>query len=172
LSLLIVINFDLFPHQTMGIVTAPRSVSDATRFTATTPHASSKTVTPEPGVASRFSAPSSAPQSQGPQRVGGQGSSGRGGPRGPTTETPEQRVARLRAAHLRAKSANVSKMDRVVAVGRRVFDSAHKITVVGLIAFTGKLPPPPALLNPQRRIIGGVEELALTFPLSTQWWRP
>jgi hypothetical protein len=53
-------------------------------------------------------------------------------------ETPEQKVARLRAAHERAKAAQVSKFDRVVDASRKVFDSAHKVTVAGLIGFTGK----------------------------------
>ncbi|KAK4133717.1 hypothetical protein BT67DRAFT_462798 [Trichocladium antarcticum] len=101
---------------------APRSVSDATRFTATTPHASSKTTAPPP----RFSAPRSAP-------AGGPGS---GGPGSAFTETADQRVARLRAAHRRAKEAQVSRFDKFVDAGRRVFDSAHKVTVAGLVGFT------------------------------------
>ncbi|EAQ84776.1 hypothetical protein CHGG_08790 [Chaetomium globosum CBS 148.51] len=51
-------------------------------------------------------------------------------------ETPEQKVARLRAAHERAKAAKVSKFDKVVDASRKVFDSAHKVTVAGLIGFT------------------------------------
>ncbi|KAK3492658.1 cytochrome oxidase c assembly-domain-containing protein [Neurospora hispaniola] len=51
-------------------------------------------------------------------------------------ETPEQRVARLRAAHLKAKQAQVSRMDRIIDGSRRFFDSAHKVTVLGLIGFT------------------------------------
>lgn len=94
----------------------PRSVSDATRFTPTTPHASSKSADP------RLKASKSSPQ--GPQDV----------PK--FVETPEQRVARLRAAHLKAKQAQVSRMDRIINGSRRFFDSAHKVTVLGLIGFT------------------------------------
>ncbi|KAK3942675.1 cytochrome oxidase c assembly-domain-containing protein [Diplogelasinospora grovesii] len=111
----------------MPITAAPRSVSDATRFTPTTPHASSKV-----SAASRFTSPNSNSSSGGgaPPPSGG----GDGGSR--FTETPEQRVARLRAAHRRAREAEVSKFDKIVAGGRRFFDSAHKITVLGLIGFT------------------------------------
>ncbi|KAK3503814.1 cytochrome oxidase c assembly-domain-containing protein [Neurospora crassa] len=99
----------------------PRSVSDATRFTPTTPHASSKSADP------RLNTPKGSPT--GPKE-----------PKMPGTpkfvETPEQRVARLRAAHLKAKQAQVSRMDRIIDGSRRFFDSAHKVTVLGLIGFT------------------------------------
>lgn len=89
----------------------PRSVSDATRFTPTTPHASSKSA----------HTPKTSPKD----------------PKTPKfVETPEQRVARLRAAHLKAKQAQVSRMDRIIDGSRRFFDSAHKVTVLGLIGFT------------------------------------
>jgi hypothetical protein len=109
----------------MPLSAAPRSVSDATRFTATTPHASSKTATPPP----RFSSPRSGAGAGGP---------GGSGPGSILTETPEQKVARLRAAHRRAKEAQVSRFDKFVDAGRRVFDSAHKVTVAGLVGFTGE----------------------------------
>ncbi|KAK3381911.1 cytochrome oxidase c assembly-domain-containing protein [Podospora didyma] len=122
----------------MPITTAPRSVSDATRFTPTTPHASSKAAEP------RFASPSGSVvnASRGGARAtppsgGSGGSGGGGGGRSPRfTETPDEKVARLRAAHLRARNAKVSKFDKIVDHGRRFFDSAHKITVVGLIGFT------------------------------------
>ncbi|KAH6842664.1 cytochrome oxidase c assembly-domain-containing protein [Chaetomium sp. MPI-CAGE-AT-0009] len=111
---------------TLRLCAAPRSVSDATRFTATTLHASSKTATPPP----RFT-----PSKGGPLRPPPGGSSGGSG--GPAMfETPEQKVARLRAAHDRAKAAEVSKFDKIVDASRKVFDSAHKVTVAGLIGFT------------------------------------
>ena len=94
----------------------PRSVSDATRFTPTTPHASSK---------SADSRSKSLPKDS---KLGG-------APR--FVETPEQKVARLRAAHLKAKQSQVSRLDRIIDGSRRFFDSAHKITVLGLIGFTG-----------------------------------
>ena len=119
---------------TLRLCAGPRSVSDATRFTATTLHASSKTATPPP----RFAPSKSGPVPPAPG--GGSGGAGAGGKAGPSAlfETPEQKVARLRAAHQRAKAAQVSKFDKVVDASRRVFDSAHKVTVAGLIGFTGK----------------------------------
>ncbi|KAK3316557.1 cytochrome oxidase c assembly-domain-containing protein [Apodospora peruviana] len=108
----------------MGIATTPRSVSDATRFTPTTPHASSKDAEP------RFSSPSSRKSIP----SGGAPAGGNGGPN--RFETPEQKVARLRAAHQRAKAAQVSKFDWVVEVSRPFWNSAHKVTVIGMIGFT------------------------------------
>ncbi|KAL1865310.1 hypothetical protein Daus18300_007200 [Diaporthe australafricana] len=96
-----------------------RSASSATRFTATTPHASSKArAAPLPGA---------------------------GGPRKPiaaarastpNSESPEQRVARLRAAHEKAKTAQVSRFDQLIAKSRPFFDSAHRITVISLVGLT------------------------------------
>ncbi|GAB1316138.1 Cytochrome oxidase c assembly-domain-containing protein [Madurella fahalii] len=115
----------------MPISAAPRSVSDATRFTAATPHASSKAAVP------RFTAPRSG-RGSAPGGGGGGSGSGSGGNAGPgIVETPEQRVARLRAAHRRAKEAQVSRFDKVVDAGRRVFDSVHRVTVYGIVLFTG-----------------------------------
>jgi hypothetical protein len=52
-------------------------------------------------------------------------------------------VARLRAAHLAAKKAQVSRFDQVISGGRRFFDSAHKMTVLGLLGLTGTYSCPP-----------------------------
>ncbi|EON99267.1 hypothetical protein UCRPA7_5263 [Phaeoacremonium minimum UCRPA7] len=112
----------------MAVTTsAPRSVSDATRFTQNTPHATSKpSASSSPAQnASRF-----------PPASGSRSSPPAGGGSAPPRETPEQRVARLRAAHLAAKQAEVSRFDRVVSGSRRFFDSAHKFTVVSLLGFT------------------------------------
>lgn len=87
----------------------PRSVKDATRFTSTMPHATSKTA-------------SAAPHAP-PPRVAG--------------ETPEQRVRRLRLAHLAAQKAQVSRTDRVVDASRRFLNVAHRWTVGGIVVFTG-----------------------------------
>ncbi|KAH6617728.1 cytochrome oxidase c assembly-domain-containing protein [Chaetomium sp. MPI-SDFR-AT-0129] len=114
----------------LRLAATPRSASDATRFTATTLHATSKTATPPP----RFTPPRPGAASSTPGGLGGSGGSGDAGDA--LFETPEQKVARLRAAHQRAKAAQVSKFDAVVDHSRRFFDSAHKITVVGLIGFT------------------------------------
>lgn len=114
---------------------APRSVSDATRFTAATPHASSKT-------SSRL-APPAPPSSSSPKPPSSGLPSGGGGTPPPFVETPDQRVARLRAAHRRAAAASVSKFDRIVDSSRRLFDSAHKIAVMSIITATGTSPFPP-----------------------------
>ncbi|KAK0616762.1 cytochrome oxidase c assembly-domain-containing protein [Immersiella caudata] len=103
--------------------TTPRSVSDATRFTAATPHASSKPFDPRLARPTKSAVPAS--------RIASTGSNGPN-----FTETPEERVARLRAAH-RAAQAQASAVDKVIAGGRRVFDSAHKVVVMGIIGFTG-----------------------------------
>jgi hypothetical protein len=125
----------------MPLSAAPRSVSDATRFTATTPHAASKSATPPP----RFSPPKSgavhpASGGSGPGGPGSGSGSGSNARPSPLLETPEQKVARLRAAHQRAKAAQISTFDKVVDSGRRIFDSVHRITVAGLVGFTGEYP--------------------------------
>ncbi|KAK3349586.1 cytochrome oxidase c assembly-domain-containing protein [Lasiosphaeria hispida] len=118
----------------MPITTAPRSVKDATRFTPTTPHANSKL--PEP----RFTRPGNDSSRTNASPPGGKPPSGdskpsKNGPDG-FYETPDQRVARLRAAHRRATEAKVSRLDKVVSGGRRFFDTAHKVTVMGLVGFS------------------------------------
>ncbi|KAL0933829.1 uncharacterized protein CTRU02_210628 [Colletotrichum truncatum] len=97
----------------------PRSASDATRFTSTTPHAASKH-SPTSSKAAASSSPTSTPQI--PGRVPG--------------ESPEERVRRLRAAHEAARKAQTSNVDRVIGNSRRFFDVAHKATVIGLVGFT------------------------------------
>ncbi|KAL7919325.1 cytochrome oxidase c assembly domain-containing protein [Trichoderma austrokoningii] len=84
-----------------------RSVKDATRFTSTIPHATSKSAT------------AAAPRTV---RIPG--------------ETPEQRVKRLRQAHLAAQQAQISRTDRVIDASRRFFDVAHRWTVGGLVMFS------------------------------------
>lgn len=58
---------------------------------------------------------------------------------GPVGETPQQRVARLKAAAAKAKSAQVSQFDKWVLVGRRWADRAHRFTAFTLIGVTGTL---------------------------------
>lgn len=94
----------------MSSRSTPRSATDATRFTSTTPQPKSKA-------------------SAGPA------GKGRGG--APGGETLEQRVQRLRAAHQAARAAPLSVGDRIADKGRKVFDVMHKVTLVGLIGFTG-----------------------------------
>jgi hypothetical protein len=112
---------------TMAITVPPRSVSEATRFTASTPQPASKAAA---SPSSRFaSPPASASGGDWPPPRRGQGV---------VVETPEERVKRLRAAHDAAKRAKVSWFDRYVVESRGFFDKAHRFTVFGLIGFTGK----------------------------------
>ncbi|KAI8279529.1 hypothetical protein K4K59_008934 [Colletotrichum sp. SAR11_240] len=117
---------------------SPRSASDATRFTSTTPHAASKAAaapsTPKPKqqqqqqTSPQAKTPAATKLSSTPKTSGG-------GNRLPG-ETPEERVRRLRAAHEAARKAQTSSVDRVLGGSRRFFDVAHKATVIGLVGFT------------------------------------
>lgn len=99
------------PHRKkMASRMGSRSVKDATRFTSTIPHATSKSAT----------SAAAAPRTM---RIPG--------------ETPEQRVKRLRQAHLAAQKAQISRTDRVIDASRRFFDVAHRWTVGGLVMFSG-----------------------------------
>ncbi|KAK5633287.1 hypothetical protein RRF57_009001 [Xylaria bambusicola] len=112
---------------------SPRSVADATRFTSNTPYAHTKSTNTPPAynAGGRSSNSPNASSSIG-RRVGA-------GPGGAAImqETMEERVRRLRAAHLAAKQHNVSRMDQLIGRSRRIFDAAHKFTVMGLIGFSG-----------------------------------
>lgn len=94
----------------------PRSATDATRFTATTPHASTK---PLP-------LGSKPPFNSQPARQPG-----------PAGETPQEKVRRLRAAADRARDAQVSTFDKFLVRGRVWADRAHRFTALSLIAATG-----------------------------------
>ncbi|KAI8254789.1 hypothetical protein K4K56_008242 [Colletotrichum sp. SAR 10_98] len=113
---------------------SPRSASDATRFTSTTPHAASKAAapsTPKPKQqqpSPQAKTPAATKLSSTPKNSGGNN-------RLPG-ETPEERVRRLRAAHEAARKAQTSSVDRVLGGSRRFFDVAHKATVIGLVGFT------------------------------------
>jgi len=89
----------------------PRSTSDATRFTATVPHAAAK---------SQFT-PSNIPI---------------GRATAPAGETPQQKIARLRAAAAKARLGQESQFDKVVRVGRVWADRAHRVTALSLIGLT------------------------------------
>lgn len=95
----------------------PRSVKDATRFTSTIPHATAKQAATPSSAAARASVKPS-------NRLPG--------------ETPEQRVRRLRAAHLAAQNARISRTDRIIDSSRRFLDAAHRFTVGGVVLFTGE----------------------------------
>lgn len=126
-------------------VDSPRSVADATRFTANTPHAHAKARKPVaqstassstrgPAAASRTGAPHP-PRRPAPVSAGGIG--------GQKPESLDERVRRLRAAHLAARNHEVSRMDKVISSSRRYMDAAHRYTVMGLIGFSGMLSQPP-----------------------------
>lgn len=116
---------------------SPRSASDATRFTSTTPHAASKAAapsTPKP----KQQQPSPHAKTPAATKLSSTPKNPSGGNRLPG-ETPEERVRRLRAAHEAARKAQTSSVDRVLGGSRRFFDVAHKATVIGLVGFTGTL---------------------------------
>lgn len=120
-----------------------RSAVDATRFTATSPHAYSKP-TPLRSAASA-SIPSSASKSNTPPyRFAAPNAAGKrppqSAPPGAPTETPAEKVARLRAARLREREAQITNWDRVVVKGRSWADRAHKMTVYSLVTFSGMFP--------------------------------
>ncbi|OAP59978.1 hypothetical protein AYL99_04980 [Fonsecaea erecta] len=107
-----------------------RPASDSfTRFTSTTPHATTFTYQPASRPAGRSVPSSSSTPSQSP-------SPHQAPP--PSKETAMERVARLRAAHEAAKSSAVtSPIDRLISSGRVIADRAHRLTAYGLILFSG-----------------------------------
>ncbi|KAL8798447.1 MAG: hypothetical protein Q9182_006654 [Xanthomendoza sp. 2 TL-2023] len=115
-----------------------RTVADATRFTATSPHAFGKPASFLRTVANTIS-PSSAPSTQPPRRqpnlrIPKSSPPPQGRP--PDQETPRQKVDRIRAMRAAAKAEQFTLWDRIVIRGRVVADVAHMITVYFLIAST------------------------------------
>ncbi|KAF2210184.1 hypothetical protein CERZMDRAFT_91192 [Cercospora zeae-maydis SCOH1-5] len=92
-----------------------RSPSDATRFTATGPYASSTFTSAAPGAttSSRIDFGSA-----------------------PANETPQQKIQRLRAAAARAKQGRETTFDKSVRIGRVWADRAHRFTALSLIGLT------------------------------------
>lgn len=111
-----------------------RSATEATRFTSTTPHASSKHPSSASSAASSIAASQSTSSTAKTRAAGGPRS--QPAPGGRPGETPEDRVRRLRAAHEAARKAQVSGYDQAIGTGRRFFDYAHRFTVAGLLGFT------------------------------------
>lgn len=112
-------NVSTLPRTTRGnlvIVTMPRSATDATRFTSTIPHASTKSPS--------FTRNSSLPQKK----------------PGPPGETPYEKVKRLRAAADAARDAQVTGWDKVIVRGRVWADRAHRFTALSLIGLTCRSP--------------------------------
>jgi hypothetical protein len=105
-----------------------------TRFTSTSPHASSK-----PPAASTFSYQPPTSRNQAPANSPFNAASR-------SNETPQEKVARLRAAARAAKvKQSMSLVDRMLDRGRVWADISHRVVTYGLIGFTGKsiLPPLP-----------------------------
>ncbi|KAJ5902322.1 hypothetical protein N7495_002850 [Penicillium taxi] len=105
-----------------------RSAADATRFTATRPHATSKT--------------SGAPYEL-PEFLKTEENKKKNKTRTPQTgpdgkpETPKQKVERLRAQARASRMAQSSGVDRWIEAGRRFANKAHKGTVYSLIVASG-----------------------------------
>ncbi|KAE8453779.1 hypothetical protein EG329_009291 [Mollisiaceae sp. DMI_Dod_QoI] len=95
----------------------PRSATDATRFTSTTPYASAK---PPPSAANLQS--KRAP----PQQKS----------KGPVGETPQEKIKRLRAAADRARDSQITTFDKLITRGRVWADIAHRFTALSLIGAT------------------------------------
>lgn len=130
-----------------------RSAADATRFTATSPHAYASPTSVRRAAAGTLT-PSASPRPSSKSqpraanlnpRVSPSGQPSAPPPPPQPTETPAQKVARLRAARQREKAGQVSTWDKVVVEGRVWADRIHRTVAWGLIAFTGNFPP---LLNP------------------------
>ncbi|OCT51032.1 hypothetical protein CLCR_08823 [Cladophialophora carrionii] len=106
-----------------------------TRFTSTTPHATTFTYQPSARPTSR-STPSSSSPSPSSQSPSSQPPDPQSQP--PANETPMEKVARLRAAHRATlASQNTSTFDRLISSGRNIADRAHRLTAYGLILFSG-----------------------------------
>lgn len=168
-----------------------RSAIDATRFTATSPHAYSKPFAIRSSSVSASSASSSSSHPLPPSFLSplskknalpSQQPSHNSTSSSPQklAETPAQKVARLRAARFAAKYAEAPLWDRIVIRGRYVADKAHRITVYSLMGLTGKssfrlhLPPPPFPPSPHPLIpFLSLLDLTLFTPPSQSylpWW--
>ncbi|KAL8931947.1 MAG: hypothetical protein Q9216_007016, partial [Gyalolechia sp. 2 TL-2023] len=123
-----------------------RTVADATRFTATSPHAYSKPAAILRSAAKTYS-PSSFASAVSSSRKPSPASSAAAKPspsphqqpgpgKPPPNETPQQKVARLRAWRAAEKLKPLGLWDRTVLRGRRWADIAHRSTVVFLMAFS------------------------------------
>ena len=125
-----------FPCPFPIVLTAmSRSVVDATRFTATSPHAYAK---PSPIRQSPYASTSSSTrQPTDPQQPSPSGSHPGNSPPPPPRETPHEKVARLRAQRIAARDAQLSVWERIVVRGRAVADRAHNFTVISLLGLTG-----------------------------------
>lgn len=136
---------DINTHFTAPPHNMSRSAADATRFTATSPHAYAKPTPINRASPSTYSA-SSTPRSNPNARLNPnaptppppidpkKGAHGNA----PPGETPAEKVARLRQVRLREREAQITTWDRVVIRGRVWADRAHKVTVYSLLGFSSK----------------------------------
>ncbi|KAL8852922.1 MAG: hypothetical protein Q9221_002172 [Calogaya cf. arnoldii] len=113
-----------------------RTVADATRFTATSPHAYSRPSSILRTAANTFS-PSASP-SQTSRRTPNLHIPNPPPPsqNQPPPETPQQKVARIRALRAAQKLNSLTLWDKVVISGRRYADVAHRVTVTFLMGCT------------------------------------
>ncbi|KAG8529934.1 uncharacterized protein KY384_005415 [Bacidia gigantensis] len=102
-----------------------RSAANATRFTATKPHAYSN---PNPfrPIPQSLNTPLTAEPGSVPRP-----------PPPPKPETPQEKVARLRALRTAQRNAALPIWDRIVLRGRKWADRAHKVTALSLIGAGG-----------------------------------
>ncbi|KAL8883219.1 MAG: hypothetical protein Q9215_008292, partial [Flavoplaca cf. flavocitrina] len=114
-----------------------RTVADATRFTATSPHAYSKPASILRSAANTFS-PSSSPSqtSRRPPNAHIPNPPPPPPPQSQQTETPQQKVARIRALRAAQKLNSMTLWDKIVTRGRNYADTAHRTTVYGLMGAT------------------------------------
>ena len=138
-------------HPTAPYRTMSRSAADATRFTATSPHAYAKPTPinsaspsthsasskPQPNPKARLNPSVRTPPPPIDPKTGAQGSA-------PPGETPAGKVARLREARFRERAAQITRWDRVVIRGRVWADRAHKITVTAIVGFSSTYTYPSA----------------------------
>ncbi|KAL8766237.1 MAG: hypothetical protein Q9209_006925 [Squamulea sp. 1 TL-2023] len=119
-----------------------RTVADATRFTATSPHAYSKPASILRTAAKTFSpsaspsSPSYYPSQRPPNAYTPNPPSPRNQPPPQQPETPQQKVARIRALRAAQKLNSLSLWDRIVIRGRTYADRMHRMTVYSLMGLT------------------------------------
>lgn len=128
-----------------------RTVADATRFTAASPHAYSRPSSILRSANATFSpssysaSGSAASQSRRPPLLSNKKTPQQQPPsKPPQHETPAQKVARLRALRAAEKLKPLSLWDRTVVRGRRWADVAHRTTAFGLMGFTRTYFPSPS----------------------------
>ena len=116
---------------------ASRSSADATRFTATEPHAYSQPTSIRSSTASATS-PNMQPALQAASKPVGPTSvrPNLTGPRPPEMESPKEKVARLRAARLAQRDKQLTTWERTVIRGRVWADRIHRFTALSLIGFS------------------------------------